>query len=61
MRVRLAVAALVNNVCTNVQTNMAAWGGGEAALTWAYFLTNHKLSSIHSGSVQRSRSKATKS
>ena len=54
MRVRLAVAALVNSVFTYVQANMAA----EARwINMGILFTNRKLPSIHSESVPKIRSK----
>ena len=55
MRVRLAVAALVNSVFINVQANMAA---GASRINMDMLFTNRKLPSIHSESVATSRSKA---
>ena len=56
MRVRLAVAALVNNIIINVQANMAA----EAPrINNDIFFTNRILLTIHSESVPRSRSKSS--
>ena len=57
MRVRLAVAALVNSVYINVQANMAA-GGGAPNKHDNTFLTNRKLTSNYSESLPRRRSKA---
>ena len=56
MRVRLAVAGLVNSVLINVQANMAT---GARRINMAILFTNRKLHSIHSESVTRSRSKAS--
>ena len=51
MRIRLAVAALRNSVCINVQANMAA----EARpINMGILLTNGKLPSIHSETVPTS-------
>ena len=55
MRVRLALAALVNSVFINGQANMAAV---TRRINLCILFTNHKLSSIHSVSVPRSRSKS---
>ena len=55
MRVRLAVATLINSVFINVQANMAA---GALPINMGILFTNRKLSSIHSESVPRTRSKA---
>ena len=53
---RLAVAALVNSVFINVQADMAA---GARRINICIFFTNHKLPSLHSESVPRSRSKVS--
>ena len=53
MRVRLAVAAVQNNVFKNVQTNMAA---GARQINMGIIFTSRKLTSIQSESVPRSRS-----
>ena len=55
MRVRLALAALVNSVFINGQANMAAV---TRLINLGILFTNHKLSSIYSVSVPRSRSKS---
>ena len=51
----LEIAALVKIVFINVQANMAA---GARPINMNILFTNHKLPSIHSESVPRSRSKA---
>ena len=56
MRVRLAVAALVNGVFIMGNENMAA---GARGINMVIFFTNRKLPSIHSESVQRDGSKAS--
>ena len=56
MRVRLAVAGLVNSVFINVQANMAA---GARLINTDILFTNRKLPTIHSESVSISRSKAS--
>ena len=53
MRVRLAVAALANNVFINMQANMAA---GARQINMAILFTNRILYSIHSELAPRSRS-----
>ena len=57
MRVRLAVAVLVNSVFINVQANIAV---GARKMNMCIPFTNHKLFSIHSESVPRSGSKASR-
>ena len=52
MKVRCAVAALVNSVVRNVKENMAA---GARRINMDILFTNRKVSSIHSESVSRSR------
>ena len=59
MKVRLAVAVLVNTVFITVQANMAAMASRiNLGILFAILFTNHKLPSIRSDSVPRSRSKA---
>ena len=53
--VRLMVAARVNGVFINVQGIIAA---GAHRTNMGMLFTNHKLPSVHSESVPRSRSKA---
>ena len=55
MKVRLAVAALVNSVFKNLQANMTA---GVRQINMGILLTNRKLHSIHPESVPRSKPKA---
>ena len=55
MRVRLAIAALVNSVFINVKANMAA---GTLQINMGILFTNGRLPSIHSESVTRSVSKS---
>ena len=55
MRVRLAVAELVNSVFINGHANMVA---GDRRVNMGIIYTNRKLLSIHSESVPRSTSKA---
>ena len=57
MRLRLAMTALGYSVFINVQANMAA---GACQINMDMFFTDCKLPTIHSKSVQRSRSKAIK-
>ena len=52
----ISVAELVNSVFINVQTNMAA---GACQINMGMYFTNHKLPSLHSESVPRSRLKAS--
>ena len=57
MKVRLAVAALVNSVFINEPANTAV---GTCQINMGILFTNSKLLSIHSESVPRSRSKVSK-
>ena len=56
IRVRLAVAVLINSVIINVKANIAA---GTLRINMDILFTNRKLPSIHSESVSKSRSKAS--
>ena len=56
IRVQLAVGWLVNIVFTIMQANLAA---GTRQINKSILLTNRKLSTIHSESVPRRRSKAS--
>ena len=56
MRVRLGVAALVNNFFINVEANIAA---GTRRINMGILFTSLKLPSIHFDSVPRSRSKGS--
>ena len=58
MRVRLAVAAVVNIDFINVQGNMAA---GALKINMCVLFTNCKLLAVHSESIPRSRSKTAHS
>ena len=57
MRVRLSVAALVNSVYINLQTN-TCMAAGARRINMGILFTNRKLSSFHSELVPKSKPRA---